>query len=430
MTGVVIDAGRRVASRLHRCVARRLLAACVLVPGTAAALSAQERLVGRQSAGFGMSFESIEFAGSGLVQAGYAGLDSARITSVRQRTLPITTGLAFGTTRFDLTALYSSSTVNYRDATDAGDARSATLEGISDLRVRATSAFVSNRLVLTMGINIPTGLTSLSESEFSVLRIVAAPALGLGSTPVGAGASGTMGVVFARRMGPWSMAMGGSYEYRGSYQPVAALVAGAPSANFQPGSVLRGSVTADRTVGPHRLSLSVSADVFAEDELQSPPTAVGTPPAPASNAVVQLGPVFSTDAQMQFAAPHFRQLFAYAAYRYRSEYSRDAVVVANSNGQYLDSGMRAAIGLGPQRDLILGLDTRLHSGLGVDEGLPTSGVASGSLSVGMEWRRGLTSVQPYVRGQGGVLQQRGVSPAPPSQSFGGFAFGLVAVTRF
>ena len=126
----------------------------------------------------------------------------------------------------------------------------------------------------------------------------------------------------------------------------------------------------------------------------------------------------------------FWPLLAYAAYRYRAEYSRDGAMVQNSNGQYLDSGLRAAVRLGPQRDLILGLDSRLHSGLGVDEGLPTSGVASGSVSVGMEWRKGLTSVQPYVRGQGGVLQQRGLNPSPPSQSFTGMAFGLVAVTRF
>ncbi len=416
--------------RLCRGVARRMLVTGVLVPVTAVALSSQERLVARQSAGFGMSYETVQFGGSGLMQGNYAGLDSVRISSVRQHTLPVTTGLAFGTTRFDLTALYSSSTVNYRDAAISSGARSATLEGISDIRVRATSVFIDSKLVLTMGINIPTGLTSLSEGEFAVLRIVAAPGLGLGSTPVGAGASGTMGVVVARKLGPWSVALGGSYEYRGSYQPVAALVAGAPSANFQPGGVLRGSVTADRTIGPHRLSAALSADVFSEDELRSPSAPGTTSSTAASSAIVQLGPVFSADFQMQFAAPRFRQLLAYSAYRYRAEYSRDGAVVTNSNGQYLDSGLRAAIGLGPQRDLILGLDSRLHTGLGVDEGLPTSGVASGGASVGVEWRRGLMSVQPYVRGQGGVLQQRGLNPAPPSQSFGGLAIGLVAVTRF
>jgi hypothetical protein len=404
-----------------------MLETCALVSATALVLPAQEKLVGRQSAGFGMSFETIQFAGNGLSQGNYGGFEAARVTSVRQHTLPITTGLAFGTTRFDLTALYSSSTVNYHDDANPGDERSATLQGISDLRLRATSAFISNRLVLTMGINVPTGLTGLSESEFAVLRIVAAPSLGLGSTPVGSGASGTMGVVVARKLGPWSMAMGGSYEYRGSYQPVAALVAGAPSANFQPGGVLRGSVTADRIIGAHRLSVSVSADVFSEDELRSAPPTIGAPP---PTAVVQLGPVYSTDAQMQFAAPQFRQLLAYAAYRYRAEFARDGATVANSSGHYLDSGMRAAVRLGPQRDLILGFDSRLQTGLGVDEGLPTSGVVSGSLSAGMEWRRGLMSIQPYVRGQGGVLQQRGLNPAPPSQSFTGLAIGLVAVTRF
>jgi hypothetical protein len=92
--------------------------------------------------------------------------------------------------------------------------------------------------------------------------------------------------------------------------------------------------------------------------------------------------------------------------------------------------MRAAIGLGPQRDLVLAADGRLHTGLGVDEGLPTSGVASGSVSVGLEVRRGLFSVQPYVRGQAGSLRQRNTGPTVPSQSFTGYASGVVAVIRF
>ncbi|MBL0172905.1 MAG: hypothetical protein IPP90_19805 [Gemmatimonadaceae bacterium] len=395
--------------------------------------SAQERLVGNQSAGIGMSYENIRFGGTGLRQYNFAGLDSARITGVRQMSLPITTAFALGSSwRVDLTTLYASATVSYRDAATPNNRRSATLSGISDVRVRATGTLISDLLVATAGINVPTGRTSLTNREFGVLRIMAAPSLGLGSTPVGAGASGTMGLVLARRAGPWSMAFGGSYEYRGSYQPVAALVAGSASADFQPGGVMRASVTADRTVGPHRLSVALAADVFADDELRTPPSTVGgtTGTGPSGITIVRLGPVFSADVQMLFAVPRFRQFMGYASFRRRAPFSRDGQSVAKSSGQYFDAGVRAAVAMGPQRDLILGADSRLHAGLGVDEGLPTSGVASGGLSAGLEIRRGLLSFQPYVRAQGGVLKQRGVGSSAPSQSFNGLAGGLVAVTRF
>lgn len=405
----------------------RSVGAVVVTSLLAASVShAQERLVGQQSVGAGASFESVTFGGQGLRQYNFIGLDSSRVMSVRQSSTPITTAWTLGQNwHVDVTALYANASVKYRDAGNASVTRTASLSGVSDVRVRATGTIITDRLVLTAGANLPTGHTSLSNEEFGVLRIMAAPSLGLGSTPVGAGASGTMGLIFARRAGAWALAMGGSYEYRGRYSPVAALVAGAPSADFQPGGVIRASITGDRTVGPHRLSVAASADVFSDDELKTP-TATGSASA---STTVRLGPVFSSDVQMLFAAPRFRQLLGYASFRWRAPFARNGTTVDKSSGQYFDSGLRAALTMGPQRDLVLAADTRLHTGLGVDEGLPTAGVASGSVSAGVELRRGLTSLQPYARLQGGVLRQRGVVGAP-TQAFNGLAFGVVAVARF
>jgi len=408
------------ARTVHAVAALALAAAPVASP-------AQERLVGSRSVGLGASFEEIRFGDGGLRQYNFAGVDSARVRGVRQFSSPISTAVSIGSSwRVDVTALYASATVTYRHAGQGGALRSSTLRGVSDARVRATGTLIPDLLVLTAGVNVPTGRTSLSNSEFGVLRILASPSLGLGSTPVGAGASGTMGLVVARRLGPWAVAMGGSYEHRGQYQPVAALVAGAPSADFQPGGVMRASVTGDRLVGQHQLTVALATDVFASDELR---TAAVTGAA-AGRTLVRLGPVYSGDVQVLFAVPRFRQFLTYASYRWRAPFSRDGKQVTQSSGQYLDAGVRASVAAGPQRDVVFGADARVHSGLGVDEGLPTSGVASGGVSAGLELRRGLLSVQPYVRAQSGVLRQRGAAPGTPSQAFGGFGSGVVAVTRF
>jgi hypothetical protein len=143
--------------------------------------------------------------------------------------------------------------------------------------------------------------------------------------------------------------------------------------------------------------------------------------------------VLSADAQLIIAAPRVRELVAYSAYRWRAPFARDGRTVERSSGQYLEAGVRTVLPWGTGRDAIVSADTRWHSGLGVDQGLPTSGVTSGSLTTGVQFSRSLLSVQPYVRAQVGTLRTalgRHADCRPVSQSFVGVGGGLVVVTRF
>ncbi len=398
----------------------------------APALHAQERVVGRRAVGGGMSYESISFGDGGVPQTTFAGLDSTRLKKVHQFTLPVTAAMPLAAGwRLDVTTLISSGSVEYTDPSAPKGTRSASLSGISDIRLRASGRVIGDGLIVTVGLNVPTGRTELNAGEFATLRVLGSPALGLGSTSVGSGPSGTVGFVVPARAAGWDIAFGGSYEVRGRYQPLAALSAGSASADFTPGGVVRGSVSGDRTVGPHRLIVALSADVFTRDRLASTiaPDASGKGGG-SSVADVRLGPVFSADAQLQIAAPRVRELLAYSSYRWRAPFSRDGITVERSSGQYLEAGARTAFALGVGRDLVLSTDARWHSGLGVDLGLPTSGVRSGTVSAGVNLRRSLLAIQPYVRLQGGVLTQQTASGSKPSQSFSGAGVGLVITSRF
>lgn len=424
-------------------LASPLLLAAWLMPSTA---TAQERLVGARSAGLALSVESVQFSGDGLSQPGFAGLDAARITGVQQLTLPMS--LAFpvhGEWRADVTALYASGTVSYRDGDAAGSsgrAASAHLSGVSDVRVRASGPILRDGLMLTLGANVPSGRTSLDAIQFGVLRVLSAPALGLGSTSVGSGPSGTLGLVFARPAGMWTVAAGASYEYRGEYQPVAAITAGAPSADFQPGAVVRTSFTADRPIAAHRLSIAAAIDVFSTDRLRASAALARDSTGEGTAASVRLGPVVSADAQLQLATPGFRDLLVYSSFRHRSPFSRDGRRVSSSDASYLDAGARATRAITRRIDGVLSVDARWHSGLGVDQGLPTNGVTGGGLTLGAHMRRGLFAVQPYVRGQVGSLRRTGVSGVADAadvggaarsaarQGFGGAAAGIIIVQRF
>ena len=388
--------------------------------------AAQSRLVTRHAAGLGAAVDVVRFGGAGIEQFGFAGRDSVRVRGATQLTIPVAVASSLGAGwRLDVTALHAMGRVSFDDAR-TGAAGAVTLRGTSDVRLRATGRFLFDGLVATVGVNAPTGRTTLGDGEYSALRVLVAPALALGSTPVGTGPSGILGLVASRLAGPWTVALGGSFEHRGRYQPVAALTAGTDAADFRPGSVVRTSMAAERLVGAHRLNLGLAADVFREDRLRGVADGAGAG-APAL-ATVQLGPVLTADAQLQLAAPRWREVVVYSSALWRARYARDGITVEGSSGRYLEGGLRAARPVRPGTDVVFGAAARLHSGLATDLGLATRAVRAGDFTVGFRSGLGPVTVQPYLRGQAGVLGTRG--GVLPSRSFRGFTSGVVLQGRF
>ncbi|MBK8250386.1 MAG: hypothetical protein IPK85_23770 [Gemmatimonadetes bacterium] len=397
---------------------------CLLSWGGVAA--AQSRLVTRHAAGLGVAVDVVRFGGPGIEQFGFAGRDSVRVRGATQLIIPVAVASSLGAGwRLDVTALHAVGRVSFHDAR-TGAAGAITLRGTSDVRLRATGRFLFDGLVATVGVNAPTGRTTLSDGEYSALRVLVAPALALGSTPVGTGPSGIVGVVASRAVGPWTVAFGGSFEHRGRYQPIAALTAGTDAADFRPGSVVRTSMAAERLVGAHRLNLGVAADLFREDRLRGAVDGAGA--GAASLATVQLGPVLTADAQLQLGAPRWREVVMYSSALWRARYARDGITVGGSSGRYVETGLRAARPLRPGTDVVLGAAARMHGGLATDLGLATRAVRAGDVTVGFRSGIGPVAVQPYVRGQVGVLGTRG--GVLPSRSFRGFTSGLVLQGRF
>jgi hypothetical protein len=400
-----------------------MLPAVALTP---ALLSAQDRLIGTGAIGAGVTVDAISFGNGGYQQPGTPGRDSIRLRSIQQLSVPVSVALPIGTAwTVDVQSAFSYVRLQFDPKLGTAGARqTSTLYGPTDVRVRATGRLWNDALTLTAGFNAPTGKTELSSSNLTVLRAAAAPALGLGTPPVGAGPSGTMGAVVAKQVLGWAVALGGSYEYRGTYQPIAALAAGSPSLDFQPGGVVRGSLGLDRLIGNHRLSVTGAVDVYSDDELRGP---LGASAAPIST--VRLGPIFTTDVQLQLAAPRLREFVLWGSNRYRTRYELDGAERAGTSGNYFDGGVRTRIPMSNRTDLLLTGDGRWHTGLAINQGLATSGVISGGGTIGLITQAGSFSIQPYLRGQGGQLRPRISGTAPRTAFFGGSA-GLVIVTRF
>jgi hypothetical protein len=401
-----------------------LVAALLFASIPTASASAQDRLVGLRAVSGGAVFEQVRFGDTGLLQGPLGRQDSLRVTKAAQFTIPLSAAMPLGRSwTLDLTTVYSTGEVSFTPAS-GGAERTASLSGISDVRVRTMGRFFDDALILTLGVNAPTGRTELDALQLTALRVLAAPALALGTSALGAGPSGTVGLLSARQVGSWAVAAGIAYEYRGTYQPVSALVAGAPSADFQPGGVIRASLGLDRLLGKHRLTLSAAGDLYQADELR------GATAGAAPLATVQLGPVLSADAQLQLGVPRLRELTLWSAVRYRSNYSRDDVTVDDSNGLYLDAGLRTAVPLARRTDFVLSLDGRYQSGLAIDEGITTAGVTAAGLTLGFSQRAGNLIFQPFARGTLGSVQARGNARDSQQANYTGFAGGLVIISRF
>ncbi len=408
-----------------------ILTAASLAHGfiTASSASAQDRLVGMGALAIGGTVDMVGFGGFGYQQPGVMGLDSVQLRRIEQFSVPISLALPIGTAwTIDLQSAFTSSRLTWKPRSGAGGEEAevtSSLSGPTDVRIRATGRLFNDVLVLTTGVNVPTGKTGLSASDLTLLRAIAAPALALGAPPVGIGPGGTAGVVLTQEVDGWAVAVGGSYELRGKYQPIAALTAGSPSTNFKPGSVIRGSLGIDGLAGMNRLSVTTAIDFYSDDELRNPSLPSSAPPL----ATVRLGPIMTTDAQIQFAAPRVRELVLWGVNRYRTGYKRDGVEVAGTSGNYFDGGLRTSIPVSAVTDILVTADARLHSGLAIDQGLAASGVTSVGSTIGLTRRVGSVTWQPYLRIQGGRLHSAASGGRSASSFFGGSA-GVIFMSRF
>lgn len=396
----------------------------------AAALPAASRaqgsgkLVGTTSSDVGVVYESWSFGSDGIPQPGVEAGAISRVSSASQLSVPISVRVPLGERwTVDASGAFATGTVKLSEPDPLTGTDEYTLNGLTDIRVRATGSVVGDNLLLTFGVNLPTGKTSLDRGEFAALRVLAAPALSFQSPVLGTGASATVGMVYARQMAGWAWALGGSYELNRSYAPVA-LVAGLPAPDFSPGNTIHFSVGGDGLIGQHEMLVGVSADFFGRGKLDGLSGGVGGTGADIAPANTKLGPIFTFDWQLRLAARSFRELTLYAVDRYRSSFEREGVSVDGSSGNYLDAGVRGVYAATPSTGVLVALNLRHQTGLNVDNTLATAGVRSGALTLGIvrELPRGYT-LRPFVRGQLGKIESGDVSTTATGIA-GGVALGL------
>lgn len=393
-----------------------LLAALLACPLETAA--AQSRSAGWGSSGTAPMFEIWTFDGG--VPQRFDG-DSVLVRRVMQWSIPVTVAIPLGRRwTFDVSGAYASGLVELvgADSTLATDRYELT--GFTDARVRLVGRLIGDNVTITLGGNAPSGRTSLTRSELRGLAVLAAPALRMQTVAVGTGPGGTAGLVLARAIGRWGLALGGSYEYRGSYAPVAALVSGTNAAALDPGEVVRLSLGADGLLGQHGMTLTLSADLYSPDAFTTEASAGA-----ASRTSIQLGPTAAAEWQLRIAAPWLRELTLFANDRYRSEYSLNGSTVRGSNGNQLEGGIQMVLPLTRTLGFLLAADGRHHTGLKVDDALATAAFAGGGATAGFDIASGATMFRALARAQLGRIES-----GTASSNAKGIGGGLVLSHRF
>ncbi|MDA1082179.1 MAG: hypothetical protein O2973_10970 [Gemmatimonadetes bacterium] len=84
-----------------------------------------------------------------------------------------------------------------------------TIFGPTDVKLRVTGPVVGDNLLVTIGLNLPTGKVRLDGDETTTLQALGAPALRMPIGAFGTGAGATIGAIRAFEGDDWAVAVGG-----------------------------------------------------------------------------------------------------------------------------------------------------------------------------------------------------------------------------
>ena len=171
------------------------------------------------------------------------------------RALTIDVGTSYAMTTYERTTL---------DGSGARTTVTSEMNGLTDTQVRATYTVGQDMLVLTAGVNVPTGSATVAPSELAAATVIGSDFLSFPVSGFGSGLGMTGGLAFARPMGSWNFGFGASMRYAGEYEPFE-TAAGTP-AKFQPGPEYRVRTGIDHPFGTGRIAFGVTYSKFGDDK--------------------------------------------------------------------------------------------------------------------------------------------------------------------
>ncbi|MEP6617858.1 MAG: hypothetical protein ABJE47_01035 [bacterium] len=176
---------------------------------------------------------------------------------ITELAVPVFVSIPFGSRfTFDVGTSYASAKVTTGSAVSQ-------ISGLTDTQLRGNLALGTDFVVITGGVNLPTGRSSVTLDQLTAAGRIGNDFLAFPISNMGTGLAATGGIAIARPMGDWSIGIGGAVRHSSTYDPF--NVPG-QSIRFTPGDEYRARIGADRALGAGRFSLGLTYSAFGDDD--------------------------------------------------------------------------------------------------------------------------------------------------------------------
>jgi hypothetical protein len=152
---------------------------------------------------------------------------------------------------------------SYASSRVASASGTSVISGLTDTQVRGSLTLGTDFVVLTAGLNLPTGTSSVTVDQFAAAGLIGNDFLGFPISNMGTGLAVTGGAAVARPLGAWNLGLGAAVRRSAAYEPFD--VAG-QTLRFQPGNEYRLRAGVDRPVGTGRVALGLTYSAFGRDD--------------------------------------------------------------------------------------------------------------------------------------------------------------------
>lgn len=138
------------------------------------------------------------------------------------------------------------------------------INGITDTQMRGNFTIGADAIVLTLGVNIPTGQATVDSAQRLAAGNIGNDFFAFPISNMGTGLAGTGGIAIARPVGSWNVGFGGSVRRSAKYEPGLEDDAGT-QVKYLPGDEYRARLGVDRPVGAGRVALGLTYSAFGDD---------------------------------------------------------------------------------------------------------------------------------------------------------------------
>jgi hypothetical protein len=180
---------------------------------------------------------------------------------IDQFALPVAVTVPVGS-RLAIDVATAWTTVEVSPIGHAGERSS--IRGLTDTHLRARWTLGADAVVLSAGLDLPTGKSAVAEDEIVAAGRIGNDFLSFPISNMGTGLAATAGAAVARPFGAWNLGAGVSARYSGASDVYDGEAA--PDVRYQPGSELRLRVGGDRPLAGGRLALGLTWAGFGADE--------------------------------------------------------------------------------------------------------------------------------------------------------------------